>query len=170
VDEFGRNTMSPSNADNAATAGLVIPHEEAGVGINPPYLPGHEFMLPGVTAGVNLGIHLLDDTTSHQCSLATAGGVGDRFVFPAGTRTRNPNQVDVLNPMHQQMAQGIAHLSSMVPSKDVCPIAHLEGAITSALQHMAKYKALGMDTSAMSCCIAVLENELNALMDSMFKL
>ena len=58
LDELGRNTMSPNNADNAAAAGLVTPCKEAvGVGINPPYLPGHEFMLPGVTVGVNLRIH-----------------------------------------------------------------------------------------------------------------
>jgi hypothetical protein len=51
LDELGRNTMSRNNADNAAAAGLVTPREEAvGVGINPPYLPGHEFMLPGVNA------------------------------------------------------------------------------------------------------------------------
>jgi hypothetical protein len=35
---------------------------------------------------------------------------------------------------------------------------------------MAQYKALGMDTSAMSRRITALENELNGQMDSMFKL
>ncbi len=171
LDELGQNTVSPNNADDAAAAGLVTPCEEAvWVGINPPYLPGHEFMLPGVTAGVNLRIRSSDDTLSCQQSFTAAGSVGDRAVFPAGTRTRNPDQVDVLNLMNQQMAQGMAHLSGMVPSKDECCMAQLEGAITSALQHMAQYKALGMDTSAMSCRIAALENEPNALMDSMFKL
>ncbi len=76
----------------------------------------------------------------------------------------------MLNLMNQQMAQGMAHLSSMVTSQDECPMAQLEGDIASALQCMAQYKALGMDTSAMSCCIAALKNELNGLMDSMFKL
>jgi hypothetical protein len=52
------------------------------VGINPPYLPGHEFMLLGVTAGVNLGICSLDDTTFRQQSFVAAGGIGDRVVFP----------------------------------------------------------------------------------------
>jgi hypothetical protein len=50
-------------------------------------------------------------------------------------------------------------------------MAQLESAIVSALQRMAQYKALGMDTSAMSCRITTaLENELNGQMDSMFKL
>ncbi len=91
-------------------------------------------------------------------------------VFPAGTCTKNPDQVNVLHLMNQQMAQEMAHLSSMVPSQDEHRMAQLKGAIASALQHMPQYKALGMDTSAMSCGIAAHENELNGLMDSMFKL
>ncbi len=117
--------MSPNNADNAATAGLVLPHEVAEVGINPPYLPGHEFMLPGVTAGINLGICSSDVTTSYQQSLIAVGGTGNHVVFPAGTRTWNPNQVEMLHLMNKQMAQGTAHLSSMVPSQDKCCMAQL---------------------------------------------
>ncbi len=49
-------------------------------------------------------------------------------------------------------------------------MAQLKSAIASALQRMAQYKALGMDTSAMSRRITVLENELNSQMDAMFKL
>ncbi len=140
LDELGWNTMSPNDADNAAAAGLVTPCEVAGVGINPPYLLGHKFMLPGVTAGVNLGIRSSDDTASRQQSFIAAGGVGDCVVFPAGTCTRNHDQVDVLNLMNQQMAQGMAHLSSMVPSQDDrrMGMAQLEGAIASALQRMAQ--------------------------------
>jgi predicted nucleic acid-binding Zn-ribbon protein len=72
--------------------------------------------------------------------------------------------------MNQQMAQGMAHLSSMMPSQDERRLVQLESAIASALQRMAQYKALGMDTSAMSRRITALENELNGQMDSMFKL
>ena len=189
LDELGQNTVSPFNAGNAAAPGRINPSEsgrisprEAGgsaftpvpvVGINPPpHLPGHEFLLSGVTAGVNLGIRLTNATTSRQRSLIAAGGIGDRVVFPVGTHTRNPDQVDVLHLMNQQMAQArIAHLSSMMPSQDERRMAHqLESAIVSALQHMAQYKAVGMDTSAMSCRITALENELNGKIDSMFKL
>ncbi len=46
------------------------------------------------------------------------------------------------------MAQRMAYLSGMVPSQDEHHMAQLEGAIASALQHLAQYKALGMDTSA----------------------
>ncbi len=81
LDELGWNTMSPSNADNAAAAGLVTSCEVAGVGINPPYLPGHECMLPGVTAGINLRICSSDDTTSHQQSFTAAACAGDCVVF-----------------------------------------------------------------------------------------
>ncbi len=85
LDELGWNTVSPNNAGNAAAAGLITPLEVAGVEINPPYLPGHEFMLPGVTAG-NLGIRLLDDTTSCQQSFIAAGSISVRVVFPADTQ------------------------------------------------------------------------------------
>ena len=72
--------------------------------------------------------------------------------------------------MNQQMTQGMAHLSSMMPSQDERRMAQLERAIASALQRMEQYKALGMDTSAMSRRITALENELNGQMDAMFKL
>ena len=191
LDELGQNTVSPFNhTGNAAAPGRITPRESGritpreaggsafipvpGVGINlpPPHLPGHDFLLPagGVTAGVNLGIRSTNATTSRQQSLVAAGGIGDRVVFPGGTRTRNPDQVDVLHLMNQQMTQGIAHLSSMMPSQDKRHMVQLESAIASALQHMAQYKALGMDTSAMSRRITALENELNGQMDAMFKL
>ena len=49
-------------------------------------------------------------------------------------------------------------------------MAQLEGDILSTLSQMAQYTALGMDTSAMSLHVSALEKELNALLDSMFKL
>ena len=183
LDELGQNTVSPFNAGNAVAreSGRITPWEVggsaftpvSGVGINlpPPHLPGHDFLLPaGVTAGINLGIRSTNATTSRQQSLIAAGGIGDRVVFPVGTRTRNPDQVDVLHLMNQQMAQGMAHLSSMMPSQDERRMAQLESAIVSALQRMAQYKALGMDTSVMSHRITALENELYGQMDSMFNL
>jgi hypothetical protein len=72
--------------------------------------------------------------------------------------------------MNQQMNQGIAHLNSMMPSQDDRRMAQLEGAISSALSRMAQYTSLGLDTNAMSLCVSALEKELNALLDSMFKL
>ena len=190
LDELGQNTVSPFNhAGNAAAPGRITPRESGritprevggsaftpvpGVGINlpPPHLPGHDFLLTaGVTAGINLGIRSTNATNSRQQSLIAAGGIGDRVVFPVGTRTRNPDQVDVLHLMNQQMTQGMAHLSSMMPSQGERRMAQLESAIASALQRMAQYKALGMDTSAMSRRITALENELNGQMDAMFKL
>ena len=189
LDELGQNTVSPFNAGNDVAPGRITPRESGritpweaggsaftpvpGVGINlpPPHLPGHDFLLPaGVTAGVNLGIRSTNATTSRQQSLIAAGGIGDRVVFPVGTRTRNPDQVDVLHLMNQQMVQGMAHLSSMMPSQDERRMAQLESAIVSALQRMAQYKALGMDTSVMSRRITALENELNGKMDFMFNL
>jgi len=165
LDELGQNTLSPTNnAGNATAPGCITPREsgritprEAGgsvftpvpvVGINPPpHLPGHEFLLPaGATAGINLGIRSTNATTSRQQSLIAAGGVGDSVVFPVGTRTRNPDQVEVLHLMNQQMAQGMAHLSSMMPSQDEHCMVQLKSAIASALQFM--FQAVGPLASA----------------------
>jgi len=198
LDELGRNTVSPNNATDGRVTprgnGRVTPRKggtsaftplpatgpanhatvEAGIlGINPPvpHLPGHDFGIPrAAAAGVNLGIRSTDFATSRQQSFIAAGSVGERVVYPAGTRSRNPDQVDVLHLMNQQMNQGIAHLNSMMPSQDDRQMAQLEGAILSALSRMAQYTSLGLDTSAMSLRVSVLEKELNALLDSMFKL
>ena len=72
--------------------------------------------------------------------------------------------------MSQLTIQGISHLNSMVPSQDERRMVQLEGAITSALQRMAQYNALGMDTSKISRCVTALENKLNGMLDSMFSL
>jgi hypothetical protein len=195
LDELGWNTVSPSNGGNAApghitprksghaAAGRITPREsghttpwEIGsaitprVGINPPNLPGNDVLLQGATAGVNLRIRLLDATTTCQQSLIAAGSIGNSVVFSTGNRTRNSDQVNVLHLVNQQMAEGMAHLNSMVPSQDKHCMAQLEGATASALHHMAQYQynALGMDTSTMFHHIAALENKLNGLLDSIF--
>jgi hypothetical protein len=153
LDELGRNTVTPNNSCNAPPgritprkSGHTTPQEMGsafmpGVGINPPHLPGNDFLHQGATAGINLGICSLDATTSCQQSNIAAGSVGDSVVFPTGIHTRNPNQVDVLHLMNQRMAEGMAHLNSMVPSKDGHCVVQLEGTISSALQHTAQKKS-----------------------------
>jgi hypothetical protein len=204
LDELGQNTRSPNNAGNALDGRVSTPREgcrvtprdrgssaftpvrgdnyapvAAEMRINPPHLPGHDFMLPGVdtgsdfgirATGPNIGIRSTDAATSRQQTLISAGSIGERVVFPAGTRSRNPDQVDVLHLMNQQMIQGITHLNSMVPTQNERRMAQLKGAIAGALQRMAQYNALGMDTSAMSHCVTALENKLHGMLNSMFSL
>ena len=141
LEELGQNTVSPNNAGNAAAAGLVTPHEVAGVGINPPHLPGNDTLHQGATANVNREFCLLDAATSCQQSLIAASSVGNSVAFPTGNRTRNSDQVNVLHLVNQQMAEGMAHLNSMVPSKDGHCVVQLEGTISSALQHTAQKKS-----------------------------
>ena len=108
--------------------------------------------------------------TSRLQSNIAAGNVGNSVTVPSGTRTRQPDQVDVLRLMNEQMMQGIANLNNMVPSAAEQRRVQLEGAISSALSRMAQYSAMGMNTDSISRRIEVLENELNAHMDSMFSL
>ncbi len=113
---------------------------------------------------------MTDAATSRQQSNIGAGNVGNCFTVSSGTRTRQPDQVDILCLMNKQMMQGITNLNNLVPSAaDRCRV-QLEGAISSALSRMAPYTVMGMSTDAISRCILVLKKELDAHMDSMFSL
>ncbi len=55
----------------------------------------------------NRGTRARDPTAIRHQSNIAAGNIGESVVKKAGTRTRNPNQVDVLHLMNQQIMQGI---------------------------------------------------------------
>jgi len=107
---------------------------------------------------------------SRQQSNLAAGNIGDRVVFPAGTRTRNPDQVDVLHLMNEQIMQGIMRLSNLAPSAADQRRVQLESALCSAITRMTQYTAMGRSTDAISLPIERLQTELNAHMDAMFSL
>ncbi len=118
----------------------------------------------------NRGTHARDPTAARQQSYIAAGNVGEPVAKKAGTRTRNPDQVDVLHLMNQQIMQGISHLNNLAPSAADQHRIQLEGAISSALNQMAQYTVMGMSTVAIAHWIKLLDNELNTHMDSMFSL
>ena len=107
---------------------------------------------------------------SRQQSNLAAGNVGDRVVFPDGTRTRNPDQVDVLRLMNEQIMQGIMSLSDLAPSAADHRRVQLESALCSAITRMAQYTAMGRSTDAISLRIERLQTELDAHTDAMFSL
>jgi len=192
--ELGQNSVSPHNT-SGTTAGRVTPRDGASAftpvmasGNNPLAHPGSSLPTffasantpsPGAAQNnfpsaqnfpANLGQRASDAATSRLQSNIAAGNVGNSVTVPSGTRTRQPDQVDVLRLMNEQMMQGIANLNNMVPSAAERRRVQLEGAISSALSRMAQYSAMGMNTDSISRRIEVLENELNAHMDSMFSL
>jgi hypothetical protein len=116
----------------------------------------------------NRGTRARDPTAVHQQSHIAAGNVGEPVVKKAGTHTRNPNQVDVLHLMNQQIMQGISHLNNLAPSAADQRRIQLEGAISSALNQMAQYTVMEMSTVAIAHWIELLENKLNTHMDNMF--
>ncbi len=116
----------------------------------------------------NQGTRARDPTAARQQSHIAAGNVGEPVVKKAGTRTRKPNQVDVLHLMNQQIMQGISCLNNLAPSAADQRRIQLEGAISSALNQMAQYTAMGMSTVAIAHRIKLLENKLNTHMDNMF--
>ncbi len=85
----------------------------------------------------NRGTRARDPTAAHQQSYIATGNVGESVVEKSGIRTRNPDQVDILHLMNQQIMQGISHLNNLAPSAvDKCRI-QLKGAISRGLSQMA---------------------------------
>ncbi len=116
----------------------------------------------------NHGIRAKDPTAARQQSNIVAGNVGEPVVKNAGTRTRNPNWVDVLHLMNQHIMQGITHLNNLAPSAADQDRIQLKGEISTALNRMAQYTVMGMSTVAIARQIKMLENKLNNHMNSMF--
>jgi hypothetical protein len=175
----GASVFTPVEAEVGASAFIPV-----AVGGNNPTRPGLPTFFANATTTpsvannfpsvqnfpANRGTHARDPTAACQQSYIAAGNIGETVVKKAGTRTRNPDQVDVLHLMNQQIMQGISHLNNLAPSAaDQCRI-QLEGAISSALNQMAQYTAMGMSTVAIAHWIEMLENKLNTHMDSMFSL
>lgn len=171
--ELGQNTVSPLNpSDSTAVLPTVTPRmrvsaftpvQGQGVqaGNNLPVHPGPA--LPAFFADTdapqnnfppaNLGQRARNNVASRQQSNLAAGNIGDRVVFPAGTRTRNPDQVDVLRLMNEQIMQGITSLSNLAPSAADQRRVQLESALSSAITRMAQYTAMGRSMDAISLWI-----------------
>jgi len=153
--ELGQNTVSPFNPSNSTTGPTVTPRvrgsaftpvQGQGVqaGNNLPVHPGPA--LPAFFADTdvpqnnfppaNLGQRARNNVASRQQSNLAAGNVGNRVVIPAGTRTRNPDQVDVLRLMNEQIMQGITSLSNLAPSAADQRRVQLESALSSAITRM----------------------------------
>ncbi|KAL7552911.1 hypothetical protein ACHAWF_016160 [Thalassiosira exigua] len=100
-----------------------------------------------------------------------AGTVGDPVTHRPGTRTRNPDNVDVIDAMNRQMNQGIERLArladSMQPSPDERKISRLEKAITSALERRHLMEQSGMDLTSIDQRIAQMQTKLDDLQDSL---
>ena len=86
------------------------------------------------TVGTNHGVRGRDLPTQHQQALIAAGNIGNRKGIPTGICGRNPDHVDLLAQMNQEVARGIANLNLFLPSADKHSQARLEAALTSANQ------------------------------------
>ena len=90
-----------------------------------------------VAVGANRGVLVRDRASKHHQAFVAAGTIGDtQAVLPTGICSRNPNQVSLLAQMNQEVARGIANLSSFLPSADERCQARLEAALTCANQHI----------------------------------
>ena len=122
----------------------------------------------------NQGILGANRHLQRQQANIAAGNVGNPIVYPEGTRTRNPDQVDVLDLMNRQMMQGVDSLAnlagSLQPSPDERRRVQLEGALSSCLERMQQMTTNGLDTTSITARIARLQQSLDDHIDTMFGL
>ncbi len=120
-----------------------------------------------VAIGANHGILGRDQATQHHQSFIAAGNIGDpQVVLPTGIHGRHPDQVALLAQMNQEVARGIANLNSFLPSADERCQAHLEAVLTSANQRHSAALANRRSTVAIEQLIDRLENQLDAILNS----
>ena len=118
-----------------------------------------------VAVGANRGVLARDRASQRRQAFVAAGNIGDpQAVLPTGIRGRNPDQVGLLAQMNQEVARGIANLSSFLPSADERCQARLEAALTSANQRHSAALANGRSTVAIEQLIDHLENQLDAIL------
>ena len=120
-----------------------------------------------VAVGANRGVLGRDRASQRRQAFTAAGTIGDpQAVLPTGIRGRNPDQVGLLAQMNQEVARGIANLSSFLPSADERRQARLEAALTSANQRHSAALANGRSTVAIEQLIDRLENQLDAILNA----
>lgn len=113
-----------------------------------------------------------------QASVAAAG-LPNAMTFPPAAqgqrpRSRNPDQVDILDAMNQQTNAAIGQLaslaSSMHPSAPQLRATQLEAALDNLYGRLEKRTNAGLDTTAIEARIELLETELENHQDTMLGL
>jgi hypothetical protein len=163
VEYVGLMSVAPANPPG----GLVAPTAVAPAAAAPAAVAPATAAPVTVAIGANHRILGRDQATQHHQSFIAAGNIGDpQAALPTGIRGRNPNQVALLAQMNQEVARGIANLNSFLPSADERCQAHLEAALTSANQRHSTALANERSTVAIEQLIDWLENQLDAILNS----
>ncbi len=103
----------------------------------------------------------------HVSNLFYSSNSSESQVFPAGVRiNRNNDQISLLAQMNQEVARGIANLNSFLPSEDERCQARLEAALAGANQRLSAAIAHGSSTATLLQQIDCLENQLDAILNT----
>ena len=187
------NVAAPIAGGNLAVTpvrNVAAPHVVAGVVANPaagnvtgpvagingvPPLGTGAAVTPARNAGAQLpanhGLRARNPAAHLNQVAIAAGNIGNPVRYLAGNRTRNPDQVDVLDHMNRQMMQGINQLTSLAsglqPSQDDRRRISLESAINSSLDRMVLMTANGIDTAGLRARVLTLQLELDSHLNNM---
>ena len=124
---------------------------------------------PDATAAVsaNRGVRAATQGAQRAQANIAAGNIGDPQVFPAGIWiNRNNDQISLLAQMNQEISRGIANLNYFLPSEDECRQACHEAALMGANQRLSAAIAHGRPTTTLLQQIERLENQLDAILNT----
>ena len=126
-----------------------------------------------VAASLPTNLGRRSTTAAGHCNQVAhaAGNIGTPVRFLAGTRTRNPDQVDVIDQMNQQMRNGMEQLRALSEGLQPTDAERrrdmLQDAIKSSLDRMTQMTANGIDTSSLRNRIETLQGKLDEHLDTM---
>jgi len=119
------------------------------------------------TVSANRGVRAANQGAQRAQANIAAGSISDPQVFPVGVRiNRNNDQISLLAQMNQEVARGIANLNSFLPNEDERRQARLEAALAGANQHLSAVIAHGRPTTTLLQQIERLENQLDAILNT----
>jgi hypothetical protein len=172
IEFVGLMPVAPANppgglaAPTALAPAAVAPATVAPATVAPAAVAPAAATPVAAAVGANCGVRGRDQATQRHQAIIAAGNIGNPQAFPLGIHGRNPNQVSLLAQMNQEVARGIAHHNSFLPSAEERCQAHLKAALTSTNHRQSAALANGRSTAAIEQLIDWLENQLDAILNA----
>ena len=150
-------------ANPAPAAGTDAPGAAAAANQAPAAGTGAGVTAANATAPlINQGIRGRGSVGIQQARYAA----GNAIVTPNGVRGKNPDQTSILAQMNQEVALGIRHLQSFMPTEAERRQNRIESALASANSRLTAAQAHGRDTTAILRQIDRLENQLDDIINA----
>ncbi len=132
---------------------------------------------PAPAAGTGAGVTAAKNATAPLINQGIQGGgpagmqqaryaAGNAIVTSNGVRGKNPDQTSILAQMNQEVALGIQHLQSFMPTEAERRQNRIKSALASANSRLTAAQAHERDTTAILRQIDRLENQLDDIINA----